>query len=99
MNIEYIDHKNCIISALKSIKDIDPDNLNSESLKNSLEKNIPRDEIKTFSLERENTINNIPIDIEEENLLFLIIKLNLGQKLYPAIDNTIEDNTIQKYLY
>ena len=92
LNIEYIDHKNCIISVLKSIKDIDPDNLNSESLKNSLEKNIPRDEIKTFSLERENTINNIPIDIEEENLLFLIIKLNLGQKLYPIIDNTIDNN-------
>ena len=99
LNTKYIDHKKCIISVLKSIKDIDVDNLNIESLKNSLEKNIPRDEIKKYSLERENTINNMPFDIEEENLLYLIIKLDLGEKLYPIIDNIIKEKDEFKNIY
>ena len=92
LNTQYVDHKNCVISVLKSIKGIDADSLSLESLKNSLEKNIPRDEIKKYSLERKNTINNMPFDIEEENLLFLIIKLDIGERLYPIIDNNTDED-------
>ena len=99
LNTKYVDHKICVISVLKSIKDIDADNLNTESLKNSLEKNIPRDELKKYSLKNENSINNIPLDIEEENLLYLIIKLDLGEKLYPIIDNTINEDDKSKDFY
>ena len=99
LNIAYLDHKSCVISVLKSVKDIEPDNLNVEALKNSLEKNIPREEIKKYSLEKENAINNIPLDIEDENLLNLIIKLDLGEKLYPIIDNTIDEKDELKDIY
>jgi len=92
LNIEYSDHKSCVISVLKSIEDIKVDNLNIESLKISLEKNIPRDQLKKYNLEREKTINNMPFDIKKENLLYLAIKLLLGEKLYPIIDNKINED-------
>ena len=92
LNIEYSDHKNCVISILNSIKDIDVESLNIESLKNSLEKNIPRDQLKKYNLKSKKTIHNMPLDIKEENLLYLAIKLYLGERLYPIIDNKINED-------
>ena len=92
LNIEYSDHKNCVISILKSIKDINVESLNIESLKNSLEKNIPRDQLKKYNLKNKKSIQNMPFDIKEENLLYLAIKLYLGERLYPIIDNKINED-------
>ena len=99
LGVEYVDHKYCVISVLESIKNINVEKLDTEALKKSLEKYIPKDEINKYNLEKENTINNVPFNIEEENILYFIIKLDLGQKLYPIVDSTIDNNDECKDIY
>ena len=92
LGVDFVNHKDCVISVLESIRDINIEKLDTEALKKSLEKNIPKDEINKYNLEKQNAINNIPFNIEEENILYFIIKLDLGQKLYPIVNNTIDNN-------
>ena len=92
LGVDYVNHKDCVISILESIRDINVEKLDTEALKKSLEKNIPKDEINKYNLEKQNAINNIPFNIEEENILYFIIKLDLGEKLYPIVNNTIDNN-------
>lgn len=99
LGVDYVDHKICVISILESIKKIDVQKLDTEALKKSLEKYIPRDEIDIFNLDKGNTINNIPFNIEEENILYFIIKLYLGEKLYPIVDSSINENDKCKNIY
>ena len=91
LKIEYMDHKNDIKNVLNSIKDIDINKLDISSLKNALEKYITRTFVKNFSTDENNKVNNIPLDINNEDMFYLSIRLKLGEKLYPIIDFKIDE--------
>ena len=87
-----MDHKNDVQNVLNSIKEIDITNLDTSSLKSALKKNIPRKFLKNFNINGKIKVNNIPLDLNNEDMFYLSIKLILGERLYPIVDTKIEEN-------
>jgi len=77
---------------LNSIKDIEINKLDTSSLKKALKNNIPRNLVKNLSINKKNKVNNIPLDLSNENMFYLTIKLLLGERLYPIINAKIGKN-------
>ena len=92
LRIDYMDHKNDVQNVLNSIKEIDITNLDTSSLKSALKKNIPRKFLKNFNINGKIKVNNIPLDLNNEDMFYLSIKLILGERLYPIVDTKIEEN-------
>jgi len=77
---------------LNSIKDIEINKLDTSSLKKALKNNIPRNLVKNLSINKKNKVNNMPLDLSNENMFYLTIKLLLGERLYPIINAKIGKN-------
>lgn len=83
-----------------SVKKIDINTLNVNSLKEALEKCYPRKYMKNFNLNGKKRINNMPLDLNDEFMLNLSIKVGLGEKLYPIVDTEIpEDDEKKRKIY
>ena len=92
LEIEYTEHKNDVRNVLYSIKDIEINKLDTSSLKKALKKYIPRNLVTNLSINGKNKVNNMPLDLNNENMFYLTIKLLLGERLYPIIDAKIGKN-------
>jgi len=100
MNLTFMDHKKDIKDILYSVKKIDINTLNVSSLKETLEKCYPRKYMKNFNLNGKKRINNMPLDLNDEFMLNLSIKVGLGEKLYPIVDTEIpEDDEKKRKIY
>ena len=96
MNLTFMDHKKDIIVILNSIKQIDINTLNVNSLKEALEKCYPRKYMENFKLNEKKRINNVPLDLNDEYMLNLSIKVRLGEKLYPIVDTKVPEDDEKK---
>jgi len=81
-----------------SVKKIDINTLNANSLKEALEKCYPKKYLENLNLKGK---NNIPLDLNNEFMLNLSIKVGLGEKLYPIVDTEVpeDDEKKEKYIY
>ena len=100
MNLTFMDHKKDIIAILNSVKQIDINTLNVNSLKEALEKCYPRKYMEYFKLNGNKRINNIPLDLNDEFMFNLSIKVLLGEKVYPLADTKVpEDDEKKRKIY
>ena len=96
MGIINIDHKDDVKKVLYSIKDIDINKLDTNSLEKALEQYITRKFVEELSINGKNKINNIPLDINNEHMLYLSIKLELDKRLYLIVDFKIDEKDKNK---
>ena len=88
LNILYIDHKNDVLEILHSIQKMDPSKPEDiKILKDSLYKHYPKEDKNLLELEGKNRINNIPLNLNDDLIFFLKIKMKLGENLYNYAEN------------
>ena len=96
MNIQKNDHKKDCLEILHTIQNIDIKNINLGSLKNLVEKFIPPKDHENFTIKGKR-INNIPLDLDDEFLYYLSLKMEIADKLYDIIINAkISENEEEK---
>ena len=100
MNLTFMDHQKDIIDILNSVKQIDINTLNVNSLKDALEKCYPRKYMEYYKLNGNKRINNIPLDLNDEFMFNFSIKVLLGEKLYSIADTKVpEDDEKNRKIY
>ena len=92
LNIPYIDHKADALKIFNSIQKMNSSNPKDIIiLKDSLYKHYPKDQKNILELEGKERINNLPLNLYDELIFFLKVKIKLGENLYNFVDNLYEE--------
>lgn len=92
LNISYINHKKDVLEILHSIQKMDPSKPKDiKILKDSLYKHYPKEDKNILELDGKKRINNIPLNLYDDLIFFLKIKIKLGKHLYNLVDKLYEE--------
>ena len=82
----YLEHKKNVLEIFESIQKMDPSNpYDIKLIKDSLEKNYPKENKNILDLDGKQRINNMPLNLNDDLMFFLILKIKLGDNLYKCI--------------
>lgn len=92
LDISYINHKKDVLEILHSIQKMDPSKPKDiKILKDSLYKHYPKEDKNILELDGKKRINNMPLNLYDDLIFFLKVKIKLGEHLYNLVDKLYEE--------